>query len=329
MAITGVKVYSAYTLMELAKRTTNNNLVEIAEVLNTSKDLVQDATWMEANQLNSHVGTRRTRLPNGTFRQANQGVVGDASSTRQITEPIGRLEGHSKIDEAILDIAPDKQLARSQEDLAYVEGMGQTFETKVFYGNIAQYENEIDGLSTRSDYNSATAPNVQSSGVTAGTGNTTSLWIIEWGPRMVHMIYPKGSQAGLSTTDEGRRYVQDTNDATKWLFMWVTKFVIQFGLFINDPRYVQRVCDIATSGSSNLLNDNDIIASLNKMPKAGGGPTARIYANRNLKTQFDILAKDKTNVNYFVENVFGEPMTIFRTVPIRLAEGLLNTETAI
>ena len=65
------------------------------------------------------------------------------------------------------------------------------------------------------------------------------------------------------------------------------------------------------------------------MPKAGGGPTARIYANRNLKTQFDILAKDKTNVNYFVENVFGEPMTIFRTVPIRLAEGLTNAETAI
>ena len=327
MTTTAVKVYSQYTLMELAKRTADGNLVEIAEVLNTSKDLIQDAVWLEANQLNSHVGTRRTRLPAGSFRQANQGVTGDASSTRQITEPIARLEGHSKIDEAILDVAPDKALARSQEDLAYVEGMGQTLETKFFYGNIAQTENEIDGLATRSDYNSATAANVQDSG---GTGSyTTSLWIVEWGPRMVFLHYPKGSQAGLATTDEGRIYETDAHDSTKRLFMWLTKFVINFGLFINDPRHIQRVVNIATTGSSGLLNDNDIIAALNKMPKAGGGPTSRIYANRNLKTQFDILAKDKTNVNYFVENVFGEPMTIFRTVPIRLAEGLTNAETAI
>ena len=327
MTTTAVKVYSQYTLMELAKRTADGNLVEIAEVLNTSKDLIQDAVWLEANQLNSHVGTRRTRLPSGTHRQANQGVAGDASSTRQITEPICRLEGHSKIDEAILDVAPDKELARSQEDLAYVEGLGQTLETTIFYGNIAQTENLIDGLATRTDYNTSTAANVQNSGGTGAT--TTSLWIVEWGPRMVFIPYPKSSQAGLSTHDMGKIYVQDPNDSTKWLWMWITQFVINYGLFINDPRYVQRVVNIATSGSSGLLNDNDIIAALNKMPKAGGGPTARIYANRNLKTQFDILAKDKTNVNYFTENVFGEPMTIFRTVPIRLAEGLTNAETAI
>jgi hypothetical protein len=313
--------------MELAKRTANGNLIEIAEVLNTSKDLVQDSVWLEANQLNSHVGTRRTRLPAGAFRQANQGIAGDASSTRQVTEPIARLEGHSKIDEAILDVAPDKMLARSQEDLAFVEGLGQTLETTTFYGNIAQSEESFDGFATRSDYNANNLANVQNSG---GSGSfTTSLYIVEWGPRMVHFVYPKASQAGLSTDDEGRRYVQDSSNTNKWLFMYVTKFCIQAGLFINDPRYVQRVCNIATTGSTGILNDNDIIAALNKMPKAGGGPTARIYANRNLKTQFDILAKDKTNVNYFTENVFGEPMTIFRTVPIRLAEALTNAEVAI
>jgi hypothetical protein len=147
---------------------------------------------------------------------------------------------------------------------------------------------------------------------------------------MVHFIYPKGSQAGLQTTDEGRRLVQNSSQGLGYdFFVWFTKFVINVGMFIHDPRYIQRVVNIATSGSSGLLNDDDIIASLNKMPKAGGGPSSRIYCNRNLKTQFDILAKDKTNVNYYVDNVFGEPMTIFRTVPIRLAEGITNAETAI
>ena len=325
---TAVRVYSQYTLMELAKRTADGNLVEIAEVLNTSKELIQDAVWLEANQIASHVGTRRTRIPAGSFRQANQGILGDASSTRQIAEPIARLEGHSKVDEAILDLAPDKQLARSQEDLAFVEGLGQTLENTFFYGNIATTESGLDGLSVRSDYNTKTNPNVQDS---AGTGNyTTSLWIVEWGPRMVHFVYPKGSKAGLSTTDEGRRLIQNATQGLGYdLFVWFTKFVIQCGIFINDPRCVQRIVNIATTGSQGALNDNDIIAALNKMPKAGGGPTARIYGNRNLKTQLDILAKDKTNVNYYVDNVFGEPMTIFRTVPIRLAEGLLNSEVAI
>lgn len=325
---TAVRVYSQYTLMELAKRTADGNLVEIAEVLNTSKELIQDAVWLEANQIASHVGTRRTRIPAGSFRQANQGILGDASSTRQIAEPIARLEGHSKVDEAILDLAPDKQLARSQEDLAFVEGLGQTLENTFFYGNIATTENGLDGLSVRSDYNTKTNPNVQDS---AGTGSyTTSLWIVEWGPRMVHFVYPKGSKAGLSTTDEGRRLIQNATQGLGYdLFVWFTKFVIQCGIFINDPRCVQRIVNIATTGSQGALNDNDIIAALNKMPKAGGGPTARIYGNRNLKTQLDILAKDKTNVNYYVDNVFGEPMTIFRTVPIRLAEGLLNSEVAI
>ena len=165
---TAVRVYSQYTLMELAKRTADGNLVEIAEVLNTSKELIQDAVWLEANQIASHVGTRRTRIPAGSFRQANQGILGDASSTRQIAEPIARLEGHSKVDEAILDLAPDKQLARSQEDLAFVEGLGQTLENTFFYGNIATTENGLDGLSVRSDYNTNTNPNVQDS---AGTGN--------------------------------------------------------------------------------------------------------------------------------------------------------------
>ena len=43
---TQVTVYSQYTLLELAKRTNNGNLLEIAEVLNTAKDFIQDAAWM-------------------------------------------------------------------------------------------------------------------------------------------------------------------------------------------------------------------------------------------------------------------------------------------
>ncbi|MCE5226765.1 MAG: hypothetical protein LLG05_13035, partial [Porphyromonadaceae bacterium] len=48
--------HSQYTLVELAKRTNNGNLLEIAEVLSITKEMFQDAVWIEANQTASNGG---------------------------------------------------------------------------------------------------------------------------------------------------------------------------------------------------------------------------------------------------------------------------------
>lgn len=316
--------HSQYTLVELAKRTNNGNLLEIAEVLSITKEMFQDAVWIEANQTASHVGTKRTNLPSGTHRQANQGVASEASSTKQVAEPICRLEAHSRVDEAILDLAPDKAKARSQEDLAFVEGLGQTIETNMIYGDIDTNPEQIDGLATR--YDATADANVIGA---SGTGNdTTSLWIIEWGPMKVHMIYPKGSQAGLQTEDMGKQLVTNDSGST-YFWAWFTKFVAWYGLYVHDDRCVQRIANIETSGSTNTLDDNDIIEALNLLPQAGGGGSTAIYVNRTLKTQLEILAKDKTNVNYTSDNAFGVPVTRFRGIPVRLCESIVNTESAI
>jgi hypothetical protein len=316
--------HSQYTLVELAKRTNNGNLLEIAEVLSITKEMFQDAVWVEANQTASHVGTKRTNLPSGTHRQANQGVASEASSTKQVAEPICRLEAHSRVDEAILDLAPDKVKARSQEDLAFVEGLGQTIETNMIYGDIDTNPEQIDGLATR--YDATADANVIGA---SGTGDdTTSLWIIEWGPMKVHMIYPKGSQAGLQTEDMGKQLVTNDSGST-YFWAWFTKFVAWYGLYIHDDRCVQRIANIETSGIEHLLDDDDIIEALNLLPQAGGGGSTAIYVNRTLKTQLEILAKDKSNVNYTSDNAFGVPLTRFRGIPVRLCESIVNTESAI
>lgn len=316
--------HSQYTLVELAKRTNNGNLLEIAEVLSITKEMFQDAVWIEANQTASHVGTKRTNLPSGTHRQANQGVASEASSTKQVAEPICRLEAHSRVDEAILDLAPDKAKARSQEDLAFVEGLGQTIETNMIYGDIDTNPEQIDGLATR--YDATSDANVIGA---SGTGDdTTTLWVIEWGPMKVHMIYPKGSQAGLQTEDMGKQLVTNDSGST-YFWAWFTKFVAWYGLYVHDDRCVQRIANIETSGSTNTLDDNDIIEALNLLPQAGGGGSTAIYVNRTLKTQLEILAKDKTNVNYTSDNAFGVPVTRFRGIPVRLCESIVNTESAI
>lgn len=320
---TEVALSSQYTLLELAKRTNQGELLTIAEVLNETNEILQDAVWIEANQTLGHVGTKRTSLPTGTFRQANAGVALEASLTKQLTEPIARLEALSDIDEAIIDIAPNKQEARSQEDRAFVEGLGQTLVDTVFYGNVATDAEKFNGFATR--YDALSDSNVLGA---LGTGDdTTSLWVIEWGPTKVHMLYPKGSKAGLEMNDKGKQRITATS--TTFLYAYETQFVQWSGLFVHDDRCVQRIANIETSGSTNTLDDNQILECLNLLPTAGGSGQARIYVNRTLKTQLDILAKDKSNVNYTSDNAFGVPVTRFRGVPVRLCESIVNTETAI
>lgn len=320
-----ISMLSQYTLLELAKRTNQGNLITIAEVLNEMNDILQDAVWIEANQLLGHVGTQRTSLPTGTHRMANAGVAPSASSTKQISEPIARLEALSDIDEAIIDIAPNAAEARAQEDRAFIEGLGQTMVDTILYGDITSDTNAFNGLASR--YNLTSMANVLGG---SGTGDdTTSLWVIEWGPTKCHLIYPKGSKAGLEHNDKGKQRVMSDETTAKPFYAYESQFVAWYGLFIKDDRCVQRIANIETSGSDNLLNDDQVIQAINLLPTMGGSGTARIYVNRTLRTQFDIMAKDKANVNYTSDTAFGAPVTKFRGIPVRLCEAILNTETAI
>jgi hypothetical protein len=320
-----VTVHTQFTLAELAKRTNDKDVLEIANTLATNRDMLEDAYWVEGNQVASHIGSKVTSLPSGTYRRGNQGVGVEAATTKQVTEGIGRLEAISDIDEAIIDIYPPgrREEIRRGEDKLFIEGLGQTICETMIYGNISTDPEKIDGLATR--YDALSDANVLGAG---GTGDdTTSLWIIEWGQNKVHMFYPAGSKVGISFEDKGK--VRTNPTASTIMYAYETQFVSHHGMFIHDDRCVQRIANIETSGSTNTLDDNQIIEALNLMPMVGGGGSTMIYVNRVLKTQLDILAKDKTNVNYTADNAFGAPVTRFRGVPVRLEESINNTETAI
>ncbi len=323
------EVLDQLTLLELAKRTNNGDLVTIVEVLHQTNEILQDAVWIESNQATSHVTTRRTHLPTGSWRRINKGVTGSASATKQITEGMGMLEDYSTVDKALVDIAPNPREFRSQEDVAFIEGLGQTLAYTIIYGNVADDPASFTGLAARYGDD----PDDAFQGVNVWNGNgtgddTTSLWIVEWGPTKVHMIYPKGSSSvGIQARDLGEQTVDDGAGGIFQAFR--THFQMRGGIVVRDDRCVQRIPNIETAGSDNTLNDDLIITALNQMPQAGGGPGTRIYVNRTLKTQFDILAKDKTNVAYTSAEIFGKPVTMFRGVPVKLVEQILNTETAI
>lgn len=317
-----IDVGAQLTLVELAKRTHNNDLLVIAEVLSKKNEILKDAKWTEANNITSHKITRRVSEPSGTWRKLNGGVPSEASQTVQIEEQIGMLETYSKVDADLVKLAPDPKAFRMSEDTAFLNGLAKTFATALIYGNASVNPEQFNGFAVR--YNSIGDQVIDNGGTGA---SLTSLWIIRWDiTEGAFLIYPRSSKTmGIEARDLGESTVSDGNGGEYQAYR--THFKLHVGLAIRDDRSVIRVANInPTYGASGALDVNNIVEGLNRLPDRDG---AVIYCNRSVKTQLDLLALDKSNGFYTMPDIFGRPVTYFQDTPVRLVEAILNTESQV
>lgn len=311
------------SLYELANRTHKGNLMEIAEVLTVKNEFLQDAVWLEANETGGHTILRRTSVPAGSWTKINRGVAAESSTTQQITESIGHLESLSQIDIRLANKASDPAAFRAREDRAFIAGLGNTFASTFIYGDVRAYPERFKGLDPR--VTSKTADNARDGG---GSGDdTTSIWVIEWGPDGVFFTYPKdGASKIIQMDDLGVELVLDPTDSTKRFRAYMTAFSLQAGLVVKDDSAVQRICNIETTGSSNTFNDDDLIWATSRLPGEG---QAVIYVNRTIAIQMHILAKDRNNVSFQIAEFGGRRITLFNGIPVRRVDSILETETAL
>ena len=311
------------SLMEIAKRVHNGKFEPIAETLAETNDIITDAAWMPANDLTSHVLTRQQLLPNGSYKKPRKGTVAEGGKTNQLREEVAELYGRSPVDEQELNKAPDKAQARHDEDMLFIEGLSQTSAYDIIYGNNGADPEKLMGFANRPEWDALADANVIGQG---GTGSDlASLWILQWGARAITLRYPMNQKLGIQWEDLGRQPVVD-GDGNTYDAM-VSRFIISFALAIMDIRNAQRIANIETAGSSNTLDDDNIIRSLNKMPQRGRN--AHMYVNRTIMSQLDIIGKDQNNIYYEPSEFGGRPTMFYRAVPVGLHEQLLDTETAI
>jgi hypothetical protein len=337
MSSTAVLGY--FTLMDVVNSYTSLDnqaqFIYAANVLAKSKQIIRDMPMVASNQIMSNIGSRVSYLPTPGTRRFNEGVSLTASHETPFNDPIAMVEDYSEVDYALWQIQNDPNAWRQQKDSHKIEAMGQKMEDLMIYGNIATDPAAFNGLATR--FNSTTTRpngsttwpyNVKSAG--GSGGDTTSIFIIQWGPGKVYGIYPKNMPGGLQIEDLGK-HTKNTNTeaAPKYLEVLRTHFKWYAGLVVEDERCIQRYCNIETSGSTNIFNEDDLIEMINNLPDGGTAPGTVIYVPRSIKTQLDIAAKDKNNVYYQPDNVWGGNTTMFRGIPVRLAEGIDETETAV
>lgn len=329
----------------------DGTIADIAHLLAQANDVLKDMIWQEGNLPLGHKISANVGLPQGTWRQNNQGVASTKPLHAQYQFAIGELVDYSMVDKSEANLNGDVGKFRWNQDQEHIEGMSQQVASAIFYSNEATNPNQFTGFSPY--YNTVTAATAQSAANVidaGGTGSSNcSVWLVGWGNNTTFGIFPKGSQAGLVYEDKGD--VVPLYDSNGNRFEGYTSyFAWKLGICVKNWKYNVRIGNIDTT-TSGLFGAAapDLFALMSraviKLPTmtrrasgitevdAPGDPMPGInpawYVNRTGRESMDIQAIRDKNVLLSPKEYAGEPVMQFRDVPIRLVDALTNTEARI
>ena len=329
-----------FTLADLAKQMGGDGEVvsDIIEILADTNEILTDMPFFECNNGTKHLTTIRAGLPSGTWRRLYQGVQPQKGTTTQVEDACGMLEAWSEIDSKLLDISKNPARVRMNEASAFLEGMSRDMATALFYGDTDADPEQFHGLAPR--FSSLSADNGGQIVDGGGTGaDNTSIWMIVWGERTCHGIYPSGTKAGVDRMDKGRETKENSDgslfDVHREKFNW------DCGLSLRDWRYVVRIANIDVSDM--IAGSVDMYALLRKgfwklKQRQIAAGRAAIYANSDVLEALDAQATPTINtgatttsgnIRLRTTEVDGREITTYRTIPVRECDAILNTEAQV
>lgn len=330
------------TLLDQIKRTDpNGTIAKIVEALTERNPILMDATAMEGNLETGHRVTIRSGLPSVGWRKFNEGISKGKSTTIQVDETCGMLEGRSVVDCALAKLNGNEQAFRASEDRAFMQSLNIEAANAIFYASTKTDPEKIHGFTPRFDAISGAgnADNIVNfdtwkDTATSPAGNDGfSMWFITWHPDTCHLIYPKGSQTGIQSEDLGKEYEDDPNDSTKKFLAWRTHWTWNLGLCIKDWRYIVRICNIdpdsiTPAGSAKTGLIDAMVDAYNRIYDLNTGRTV-IYCNRQVLTWLDLQVMGKGNMYFTPVEWHGKKINGFRGIPIVTCDTLRNTENTV
>jgi hypothetical protein len=328
-------------LLNVTRMTNNNETLDVAEVLNETNEVIEDAIVQQSTDMTSHVFSRRTALPSVSWVKMGNGWNATTGTLNQVREELGQLKARFLAPQDIMDIQPNPAKYRMQQERGYIESMGQELSNTLFgnfsAGSLSPTVNppeEFAGFQYR--YNSLSTDDsnyVINNGNTTGSDNT-SIWFVQWGAGKTYLISPRNAPGGLEKVDKGLQLVSGDNSVastsatqnnpTNQLWAFITEFGWRVGLAIEDTRTTKRLANIDSVAGSTFTLDVDKIIQIQNNFKSRD--MVSMYTNETVFTQLDILAKDKTNVFWSENNPFGRPQLFFRNSPIRRTDAISNDE---
>lgn len=308
---------------------------QIIEVLNEVSPMVQDANVKPSNALLGNTVTFRKTLPSFSSVKINQGVTPSITTTEQKVDTIGMFEGAAETDSrfpGILGMA-DFEKRRRQDLLAFAEKAVEVVHQYLLYGSTLTDEAGFDGFMPRMNAlntTDLTKSLVASMGSVTGSDGCSVL-VVDWGENACSLIFPKNSQAGLETIDEGKVPVTDSD--SKRFFAYVTTLRWKIGLGVEDTRHMARLANVDTSDSllvsptqGNLFRE--LTKILNKMPAPGTAQRV-MYVPLDLYTALELQAIEKSNLALSLTEYLGQRVPSFKGWPFRPVQRMTIAESTV
>lgn len=340
----------AFTYAEWALRhDPTGRIATTVNMMSQANGMLDDMLTVECQSGNAFEYTQIVKLPTPSRRIYNQGVAKTMAGAAKLTATAKEYADWSVIDKNLGELGGNLNELRAQEDSIHWQAMGQLVASDLIYGNGSTDPTQFTGLANiYNTVNTATSPIAKNVLDMGGTGSTnTSMWLVNWGVKAIHTIFPKGTQAGVQMKDFG---LQPTNtDSNGNPFpAYMTWLEWKLGLAIHDWRQAVRACNIDVS----LLNGGsaaNLITMLTKMvhrlpvQPAGVGPVQLndgqpdkivpgrpcFYCDRTILEYLDIQAQNKTNMLLQMREWDGHSVVTFRGIPIRCVDALLDTESRV
>ena len=323
-----------FDLVDLYRRQDGSkNIADIIELMTEMNPILDDALTVECNKGARHLTTIRTGLPDVAWGELYKGIVQSKSTTQQVEDVTGFIEGLSSIDKRLLELSDNESAVRLSEAQPFLEAMNNTMASAIFYESSDTNPKAFNGLATRfGSLSGQTGNQIIDAG---GTGaDNTSVWFVTWGDKQCHLLYPKGTTAGLAREDKGEQRVTDSDGNPYYVkeeeFRW------NVGLSVRDHRYVSRVANIDASDLA--AGTVDVYCFLRKAfyslqnRRVSGGKLA-MYCNSDVLEALDAAAVNAGSSDNFTRlkpvEIEGKEVLTYRGIPIRETDALLNTEARV
>jgi len=324
------------TLLDIAKRTGPDGLIaNVVEALTKENALLKDATWREGNLPTGHRVSARTGLPSVYWRRFNEGIAPSKSRVDNYDESIGMLEGMSVVDCEEANLNGNEAAFRASEDMSFMSSMNNEAESSFLYGSALTKPEQPNGIIPR--YNSLTTGYGPSqvidasrvSGVSTATGtDQSSILLVNWHPKTVYGIYPKGSTAGITPHDMGEQLWTDANQ--RRYRAYVTNWVWKMGWVVEDARSIVRIANIDQSAFAST--NRNIIESMVRAFHMLRGPAGKkvFYVNQQVASFLHLQALNgTTNSTVTIQDIGGQPVTMFLGCAVRTTDSLVTNESVV
>lgn len=304
-------------------------------------EILADAVAMECNDGSKHKSVIIPGIPEPTFRKLYGFVPPSRVQGIPISDNCGELADYLQVDKKLADLNNNSVRFLMSQAAGISEGFNKKIARSIFYSNEATEPEAFTGLAPR--FNSLSAANAENiidaaeGAAVAGQLEHASIFVVNWKDYGCHLIFPKGTKAGLQVTDKGQVTVQDTSAADGagggLMEAYRTHFQWDIGLAVPDWRNVVRIGNIHVPSLTKNANAGadliDLITQALEVIQGTDGKCA-IYVPRLIRSFLRRqIANKVAQSTLTMDEVAGKRVVTFDGIPVRRCDALILTEDAI